>query len=299
MSLRKENTKNTIKNKPIILLRIVVSVFFIVLLISCDNSIDPFKEGKASYSIYGYLAVKQDTNYIRVKDLSSPLLPDSTRTLDGTVILKNLQTGQTQVLQDTIVQFGKVYTHNFITTLNILPDTKYRVTVKGPQGNLLSTTGVTPRFVDVDVKISSVSDPEGPCDKFLEVAFHPVYNEEVFRYSLSYKPFTQGSSNFCQNIFYPGPLDPYYAAGFCPGVRWNLPDRPVPKNTRVFSFRIAKGPDYDLNGGVCKIYLKYKHFGAGTFVGISPNDSLTIPGGLGTFGGFYRDTLIIKYQPDD
>jgi hypothetical protein len=119
----------------------------IVLLGSgCDNTIDPFS-GSSPFSIYGYLDLSEQRQFIRVKDMNQPLLRDSTRTIDATVTLENLDNGRSYTMQDSVIAFGDVYTHNFWADLTVEPGTEYRVTVTRSDGVTSQSSTRTPRAI--------------------------------------------------------------------------------------------------------------------------------------------------------
>lgn len=110
---------------------ILPAIFWFFL--SCDNSLDPLDEEKGAYSIYGYLNLYKDINYIRVKNLNITYLQDSTN-IDAEVTLENIYSGATEILEDTIVVFDSLKTHNFCRTMDIQPHIEYRVSVEGSDG---------------------------------------------------------------------------------------------------------------------------------------------------------------------
>lgn len=130
-------------------------VFTGVLLAGgCDNTIEPFSE-RGSYSVYGVLFTDRDDQFIRVAPLNTPIPKvDSGGLQDATVTLENVTNGRSEVLRDSIMLFedagAEIVTHNFWTDTPIQRDTKYRLTVDGPGGSVVSTT-VTPTARDARV----------------------------------------------------------------------------------------------------------------------------------------------------
>ncbi len=115
-----------------------------VVLPGCDNTLEPLDENKGQYSIYGGLNVAKDVNYIRVKNLNVPVGQDSADNFEGIVTLENLNTGATETLENRTVYFDSVATHNFRATMDITTNTKYRVSVEGPNGNTVTKDAQTP-----------------------------------------------------------------------------------------------------------------------------------------------------------
>lgn len=118
----------------------------LLLLSGCDNTIEPFSGG-STFSIYGYLNLSEPRQFVRVKDMNQPLVGDSTRTIDATVRLENLDTGASYPMQDSAVAFDGVYTHNFWVNLDVVPNTAYRVTVTRSDGTTTRSTTRTPRAI--------------------------------------------------------------------------------------------------------------------------------------------------------
>ena len=151
---------------------------FIALLAStgCDNTIDPFS-GRSTFSIYGYLNLSEQRQFIRVKDVNEPLVGDSaSRSIDATVTLENLSTGAQRTLQDSVINFDGVVTHNFWTDWMPAPDTEYRVTVTRSDGVTTHATTRTPRA------IAPVSSPEaGHCLTNFSIPFPGIRNRQRIR----------------------------------------------------------------------------------------------------------------------
>lgn len=61
---------------------ILFIIFAAVSFSGCDNTFQPFVQGKVPYSVYGYLEAGRDTNFVRVAELDNPLLADSTQNLN-------------------------------------------------------------------------------------------------------------------------------------------------------------------------------------------------------------------------
>lgn len=268
---------------------IAKTLLFLVLsgmLASCDNSIDAFQDDKGSYSVYGNLGVNQDTNFVRVYDLSTPLLTDSTRELDAQITLTNMETGQMQVLQDSIIRFDSIYTHNFFTTLDINYDTGYRLTVRGSDGKELSVTTTTPQKANTLIRENSIQ---------LIIKWFPVTPEGIFRYSISKTSFNLGNNNKKEGVcfFYDLEGRLQVAPGFCSIIM----EDPV-NFRRLF---IPKALFTLINNGTEKdttfqFYIAYYHYSPDAFRPITTLDSLAIPGGAGSFGSYYKDTVKVNSE---
>lgn len=161
---------------------------FSVLLITCDNTLSPIDENKGVFSVYGYLDVEEEINYIRVKDLNTPLDADTTGSIDAEVMLEDLDTGTLDTLQDTVVEFDGVNTHNYYSAMDILYENKYRLTIERSDGEKVTVTATSPKRTNVevspteencitpfDIHLDAVDDPG---DLNLWVGFH--FNNRTF-----------------------------------------------------------------------------------------------------------------------
>ncbi len=250
----------------------------LVLIVSCDNTIDAVTEGRATYSVYGYLDINRDTNFVRIKKLDSRLLNESFQKLEAKVTLTNLSTDKTQVLQDSVIPFENVKTHAYFTTMKITPTTSYRLSVTGPNGEGISAVTTTPAIANASVQL----------DKVINFDWRPVHYESVFTYSLSDSAFQFNSSDndkgFCFHIDAFG--DYITIPGFC---RIVMPNESNYRFLSIPKFLILNKVSDDTS---FKLYVAYRHFSIGSFKPIITTDSISIPGKSGQFGSLYTDTLI-------
>lgn len=146
---------------------LIITWFTLALLSTgCgDRSIDPFEGDSGHYSIYGALSVNETPNYIRISDLSMPFLKDSTQMDNVTVTFEDLGGNIHTTLQDTIVEFSGNFTHNFILNEELKLDSRYRLTVQGPEGITASSFATTPLQTDVQIAATDSTvcpDPDAP-----------------------------------------------------------------------------------------------------------------------------------------
>lgn len=262
---------------------VILACCVISLLTACDNSLDPVNRQKGLYSLYGSLNVDKDTNYIRIKNLNTPFVKDSTRKIDANVSLRNLDNGASEVMSDSVVKFKGIYTHNFYTTMDIEEATDYELSIRRSDGKSARALATTPEIADVQ------TGPEGQtCYSEIEMRFQPVAPEDELNLSIGFD--LRGER--------------YWA--------FPVPER-VEDNTLVFRFTPKDILDRVFNpftgDGVCcfqlsnsKFYVKYTHFGPNYLKGTT--DTLAIPGGTGRFGGLYDrsysfpiDTAQIRSNP--
>lgn len=270
---------------------IALLIIFVIMLQSCDDTIDPFIENQASYSIYGMLAVFQDSNYIRIKDLSAPLLADSTREIDAAVMLENLKTGRSQVLQDSVVQFKGVYTHNFLTKMDIQSNTHYRITVKNSSGYSISEVAYVPPIAEVSIVNANAVDQS--CYANVSIKFSPVSEDVVFWYAYTLQPHGVDPTYFCK-VWIDGKKY-VFRNRLCPtpGL-YNDDGDYLGARTITLSKSFAT-----VNDTLCGFGVKWRHYGLDAFDVVITKDSLKILGGSGQFGGLYKKEVSITFDPDD
>lgn len=98
------------------------------------------------FSVFGTLNVAADTQVIRVEPLDDSIQVGAPPSLDATVVLENLDTGEQIQLQDSLSTFGTepIVVHNFWTAHSIEPSTSYRVAVRRGGDPVVTATTTTP-----------------------------------------------------------------------------------------------------------------------------------------------------------
>lgn len=133
-------------------------------LAGCESSFDPFEESGISFSIFGYVDVAADTQFVRVSALRQSAYEDEP--VDAVVTLEDLTRGRTATLQDSVVRFGSgAVAHNFWTAEAVEPGTAYRLTATGPDGATATAAFETPpQFPNPTLEsgITIYSSPEFP-----------------------------------------------------------------------------------------------------------------------------------------
>lgn len=121
-------------------------VLIIVLLGACDTSVQPIiPSDERHYSIFGVVNPAQDTQWVRVEPLGPATTGGAPSTLDVTVTLKNMSSGQTWSLRDSVMEvFAGERQHNFWTKAPIQPSTPYRLTVENGEGDSSWAETTTP-----------------------------------------------------------------------------------------------------------------------------------------------------------
>lgn len=169
------------------------SALLLLLIVSsgCDNTISPFSR-EGTFAIYGVLDLSERRQFIRVKDLTTPLVgPAAAEPLEVRVTLEDVDAGTTWRLRDSVIVFDEVYTHNFWVDLTPRPDTEYRVTVEGADGTVTRATTRTPR------PITPTAIPaEGDCLTQFTVSFPGMRDvRRLFQVDIGYLPAGATSPN--------------------------------------------------------------------------------------------------------
>lgn len=248
----------------------------------CDNSLDPLDEERGVYSIYGYLNIYEDINYIRVKNLNTSLQQDTTDQIDAEVTFENLDSGLTETLEDTIVEFEGIKTHNFKTTIDIKPETKYRVEVERSDGRTTSATATAPPIAKTDV------NPVGAnCTTPVDISFEPVQNQLALKVDIGFdynnttywvrsnRFITDSEDKITISVTPFRILEEVFAVP------------PAPNN----SYQEGEVFCHELNSDIFKVH--YSHYGPDLFTN-TISDTLRIPGGTGRFGALYKDSFSFK-----
>lgn len=120
--------------------RLVTALLAATLATGCEAPFDPFQENAAGpFSVYGYLDLKADTQWIRVMPVRQDLVPDSAP-IDAVVTLEHLGSGRVVTLRDSLFTYrdpgldGVAYAHNFWTTEPIEPEATYRLVAMRSDG---------------------------------------------------------------------------------------------------------------------------------------------------------------------
>lgn len=141
----------------------ILTLVSVVLLLGCENTVEPFAREAGPYSVYGALALHQDRHFIRVKPFQTPLTDLPQGPLPATVTLTNQSSGRTVALRDSVMTLGDLPTHNFHTRIDLKPETTYRLRVEGPDGAATEAVTLTPGDRDATFDtVGTASYPTGP-----------------------------------------------------------------------------------------------------------------------------------------
>lgn len=259
-----------------------------LLLVGCDNSLDPLDKNKGRYSIYGALNIDNETNYVRVKDLNIPIGQDSADAFSGSVTLENLNSGNVETLERTTAVFDSVVTHNFRASMNITPDTDYRVEVEAPDGKVVSKTAYTPKIAN-HLITTNIYTPE-----------HLITIDTlcIKNYTITFEDLEPGEGIIADVGFEMNGNEVWLEDQMLPAFPGNTDVQLVVNPQEVIDK--AANPDgdpFDLPSvKICReltshvFTIRYQHLGR-NFVDRSTSDSLQIPFGTGQLVGMYEDMV--------
>lgn len=260
---------------------LIISFIGIIFFPACDNSIEPFDDTSGIFSIYGVLDINQDVNYIRVNDINTPIVEDSTHQLDAEVTLENLHTGQQEVLQDTLVKFEDSFVTNYKAEMDIEPATEYEINVDRSDGATTRSTITTPVETEASV---NVSEPD--CATPIELSISPVDD------SFEIRPFV-GFEYQNEMHWYVPMTNDLMISGDTLGITFTPQSaldgifRPEFTGDRVYCHQL----DTD------EYHIRYQRFGPEWHDDSA--DSIAIEDGSGRFGGFIEETITLTLDTSD
>lgn len=160
---------------------LLILIVGLVIFVGCEEStVQPFEDSIGEFTVYGAIHVDSTINFIRVKDVQSGLLSDTSSFDDMTVTFENLDTGVSQVLKDSIVFFNTNPTRNFVLEEALTPRTSYQLTVEGSDGSVSTSIATTPGQTTLTM---TPEEPESCFDDIL-IEFDNVLDPEFVRFDL-------------------------------------------------------------------------------------------------------------------
>jgi hypothetical protein len=162
------------------------------LATACDVPFEPFQENTLGpFSVFGYLDLRADTQWIRVAPIRQNLLPDSAP-IDAVVTLEHLGSGRVVTLRDSLFTFADLqlntlgYAHNFWTTEPLEPEAMYRLRVVRSDGAATTALVEIPpdlefslRFLDVILFGGGSAGYWAPRQLFVQ-AQHLLYTDLIY-----------------------------------------------------------------------------------------------------------------------
>lgn len=143
------------------------SFLFISILISCNESFEPFEEDdQFFFSIYGFLDASADTQRVRIAPVRNEFNMLET-VPEMTVQLEDLETGAIETMSQTLVQFGQGFNAiNVWTDMKVFPEKSYRLSARTADGKVSEVRVTTPKPFPIP-KLLTQSVPGFPTEYFL------------------------------------------------------------------------------------------------------------------------------------
>ena len=184
-----------------------IAVFLLIIpLYTCDESFTPLAENdKYFFTIYGYLDVMADTQWVRVGRVRDKIY-QTDKDINATVTLINLDTGQEFSLNDSLFVIENPNTpddyiyRNFWTLEPILPTSNYKIQVTGNDGKTSSATIQTPEIFpepEFERPYVVVRELDHPAEVVLEWEVRNDRNGDIkrFRFPYTERAFTNPGEN--------------------------------------------------------------------------------------------------------
>jgi hypothetical protein len=130
-----------------------------IIFTSCEQSFEPIAENNQyHFSIYGFLDVSADTQWVRV-GTSRNAIDDISEPTGIIVTLENLQTGEIVIMQDSLFTMPDFL--NYWTTAGIENEQTYRIKAEGTDGNSSHVVLTTPQALPTPLVLENTFPPFG------------------------------------------------------------------------------------------------------------------------------------------
>jgi len=268
-------------------------VLTLSILTGCrEVEINAIEEAEEAYAIYGALNITETKHIIRIRDLNVVHGDTTSASLNATVTFKDLQTGTSQILRDSVVQFPAGNTHNFILEKELLPRSTYQVTVDGVDGKSASSIFTTPGVPNV--RILPIGAPID-CVRNMNIQFNNVLASEIIRWRVGFtfqnKLHTLELSRFCSTERYEESTQQFIVET----TPLFMLDKVFPQPNSVFTgcddipSPAVRCNDLDTN----EVQIIYFHLGPEwnkvfPLYPTDPQDIQAIANGLGFLGAYYE-----------
>lgn len=260
----------------------------------CDTSVTTtVPSDEYHYSIFGILNPAQDTQWVRVEPIAEPTTSGAPRTLDVTVTLENLDTGQEWTLRDSLMRVQRELQHTFWASVAIAPSTSYQLTVRGPEGEITQATTTTPSrspTVEVEAPIRL------PCASFQEANQFGVIIEDV-------EELAALRVRYFQSVF--GPTEVFDYDHYDDITREDDGDYSAVINYFRDLQSAQRTPERDCLADSAKVIVAaggpdwpdWAHYNDVEFSVLARPDSFTnVEGGHGLLAGVYSDTVRVPIE---
>jgi hypothetical protein len=124
-----------------------------ILVAGCNDSFDPLQQNNKYYfSIYGTLDAAADTQWVRI-GVPRENINETPNPSGITVILENVETGQSAVMQDSLFTSGNLL--NYWTTMPLENEQTYRIKVSQEDGKASMVTVTIPEELPTPIVINN------------------------------------------------------------------------------------------------------------------------------------------------
>ena len=183
----------------------LVALFLSIPLSSCNDTFSPLeKNDRLFFSVYGYLDLEADTQWIRIMPLRETI-SYSSDAIDASVTLTNLSTSQTTIMQDSLFQIDvqgseeDIAYWNFWTDVPLTPNTEYEIRAQRSDGRASSVRVLTP-----DSFPTPALDLPRPGERYEFIEVHDIDVADVRSYWQVYNIITGETIvydfNYTQNV---------------------------------------------------------------------------------------------------
>lgn len=191
-----------LRSVPPVLTRLRWRLFPVVmtaaLATGCDYPFEPIqKPGDAVFSMFGYLDLRADTQWIRVMPIREKLLLEPAP-IDAVVTLEHVGSGHTVTLTDSLFSFpvreldSVAYAYNFWTAEPLEPGATYRLRAERTDGATATAIVVMPP----DLAVDFLSGPGFGSDNALLL----VRAEHLLYVDLFYAMIARGTGDRAQSV---------------------------------------------------------------------------------------------------
>lgn len=138
---------------------VLIALFSFFLLTNCNQTFEPLAENdQYHFSIYGYLDVAADTQWVRV-GTAREALDDAPDPSGISVTVQNMQTGETVEMQDSLFTTGNFL--NYWSTVDIENEQTYRIKVEGEEEKSSHADITTPKELPTPLVLENTYPPYG------------------------------------------------------------------------------------------------------------------------------------------
>lgn len=125
----------------------------------------------------------ENTHYIRINNIQTPVRDESKKTFNGTVTFKDLQSGLSISLRDSTVDFSGFITHNFVLEENLKLKHRYQFIVEGQDGTIVTSNVTAPGLTEVSI----TPNAKVLCEQQVEFIFKNVEKPEHVRMEVGFQ----------------------------------------------------------------------------------------------------------------